>query len=105
MVWYTLTKGSNMSEEKLTKAEQFEKDPDSFIHLSEIIVAVKKEEDDINKISVFLGEQSEFRLRGALGIIESRIQDLMHEMKYAAAIKAKQDSKITQAVQNIIKGK
>ena len=93
-----------MPEEKLTKAEQFKKDPDSFIHLSEIILAVKKEFEDINKISVFIGEQSEFRLRGALGILESRINELLMSIKMESVSKKRQDNKIIADMNNIIKG-
>lgn len=54
-----------------TKKELFEKEPDNFIHLSELILAVKKEED--NLMSAFVGSSNVLDLGGAMLILQRHI--------------------------------
>jgi len=92
-----------------TKEELFASEPDNFFHLSEIIMAVKKDTDDGNKISVYIGEQSEFRLRGALGLLKARVDEMVMVLKMEAAknkglIKRVQNQQNKKGFRNFIRG-
>ena len=80
-----------MSEEKLTKQEMFEKDPDQFIHLSELIVAVKvNDEADQPPMTFIGGHHSEIMLRGSVETLKEKTQEMLYHRK----MKAQETSKL-----------
>ena len=92
------------TDKKFTKEELFKQDPEQFIHLSEIIIAVKDDPNSDKAPMVYVDSaRSEFWLRGSKEILSNRIDQLIYRREMMSAKKQAEDKKIISDMNQIIK--
>jgi len=84
---------------ELTKEELFKQDPDNFVHLKDMLVAVSKPGEDGHRI--LINTESASEMGGVLFMLERHCNHFLDKL----ALKKLQDKKIIKEVANIIGGK
>ena len=102
-----LTDKEQKQDQTITKAELFEKEPDNFIHISELMLAVKEEGD---QKQLLVGPKSPSELGGALFLLTRHVNKLLDAAEFQRFQEKEQVKKMQQNInkkgfRDFIKGK